>query len=329
MDPTSTTVSPRVTVLIDTYNYGRFIGEAIDSVLSQDFPMDQAEVLVVDDGSTDDTAEQVRKYGERVKYLYKENGGQASALNLGIARARGEIICLLDADDLFLPGKLARITQAFQKDASLGLVYHRMQEWHTDSNERRNSDFVPISGDMRTAPDSFFFYVPYPTSCLSFRRSCLTRLLPIPEGLRTQADGYLGSLILFVAPVLAIPECLATYRLHGKNLYQPNPTQTSLEVAKNRVPVRRILVEGMRNWLAANGFTRRRPAVRSFLDRWTLYQESNEFLLKPPGRFRFFRHLLLYNRCYSPHMSWRLRLINYFNAFASLISGYKRFPLLK
>src|SRR6266852_114001 len=95
-----------ITVLIDTYNYGHFIEEAIESVLSQDFPSEKMEILVVDDGSTDDTAERVRKYGERVKYLYKDNGGQASAFNYGSARARGEYVALLDADDYWLPGKL-------------------------------------------------------------------------------------------------------------------------------------------------------------------------------------------------------------------------------
>src|SRR5215831_667914 len=102
---------PLISVLITTHNYGRFIEEAIESVLSQDFPSDQVEILVVDDGSTDDTPERVKKYGLRIRYLYKPNGGQASALNFGIARACGEFIALLDADDLFLPGKLRRIIQ--------------------------------------------------------------------------------------------------------------------------------------------------------------------------------------------------------------------------
>jgi glycosyltransferase involved in cell wall biosynthesis len=74
---------PYVSVLIDTYNYGRFIEQAIESVLSQDFTMERVEILVVDDGSTDDTEERVKKYGAKIRYLRKENGGQASAFNLG------------------------------------------------------------------------------------------------------------------------------------------------------------------------------------------------------------------------------------------------------
>jgi len=113
-----------VTVLVDTYNYGRFIEEAIDSVLAQDFPPEQMEILVVDDGSADDTADRVRKYGDRIQYFYKPNGGQASAFNFGIRRARGEIVAFLDGDDYWLPGKLQRIVAEFEKHPEAGMAYH-------------------------------------------------------------------------------------------------------------------------------------------------------------------------------------------------------------
>jgi len=73
-----------VTVLIDCFNQGDFITDAIRSVLAQDFPGEQMEILVVDDGSTDDTPERVAKFGGDVRYCYKPNGGQASALNFGL-----------------------------------------------------------------------------------------------------------------------------------------------------------------------------------------------------------------------------------------------------
>src|ERR1700730_10813668 len=102
---------PLVTVLIDTFNYGHFIDEAIRSVLVQDFPAEQMEIIVVDDGSTDDTRERVAQYAERVQYFYKPNGGQASAFNFGIAKARGEYVALLDADDYWLPSKLSKVVK--------------------------------------------------------------------------------------------------------------------------------------------------------------------------------------------------------------------------
>src|SRR5258708_37665165 len=100
---------PVVTVLITTYNYGRFIEEAIESVVSQDYPQERGQIVGVDDGSTDDTAERVKKYGERVEYFYQANGGQAAALNFGMAKARGGSRAVLDADDFFLPGRLTRV----------------------------------------------------------------------------------------------------------------------------------------------------------------------------------------------------------------------------
>src|SRR5882724_11723432 len=100
---------PLFTVLIDTYNYGQYIEDAVDSALAQDFPREQFEIVVVDDGSTDDTPQRLQKYGDAIRYLRKPNGGQASAFNFGFEQAGGEIIALLDADDVWLPNKLQRV----------------------------------------------------------------------------------------------------------------------------------------------------------------------------------------------------------------------------
>src|SRR5258708_12276025 len=88
---------PRVTVLIDTYNHERFIERAILSVLNQDMPMDDVEILVVDDGSTDRTPEIVLQFEPRLHLIRKANGGRASAFNLCFAHPRGEIIATLDS----------------------------------------------------------------------------------------------------------------------------------------------------------------------------------------------------------------------------------------
>jgi glycosyltransferase involved in cell wall biosynthesis len=92
-------------------------------VLAQDYPSDRVEVPVVDDGSTDDTAERVKKYGTRIQYLLKPNGERGSAFNYRFERAQGEIIALLDADDYWLPQKLSRAVRAFEEHPGVGLVY--------------------------------------------------------------------------------------------------------------------------------------------------------------------------------------------------------------
>ena len=115
---------PYVTALIDTYNHESFIEEAIKSVLEQDFPASEMEILVVDDGSTDSTPELIRKFQPRARLLRKINGGQASAFNAGIPEARGEIVAFLDGDDWWAPGKLTAVTSTFAANADVGLVGH-------------------------------------------------------------------------------------------------------------------------------------------------------------------------------------------------------------
>src|SRR5260370_25803725 len=117
---------PFVSVLIDTYNYGEYIEEAVSSALAQDFPAEQREILVVDDGSTDDPQERLRKFVDTIRYLRKANGGQASAFNFGFEHARGEVIALLDADHVWLPEQLERLYEGFQRHPAAGMLYHRV-----------------------------------------------------------------------------------------------------------------------------------------------------------------------------------------------------------
>ena len=121
---------PFFTVLIDAYNYGEFVEEAVPSVPAQDFVAEKREILVVDDGSQDDTQERLQKFGDKIRYLRKPNGGQASAFNLGFENARGEVIALLDADDVWLPGDLGRVYEEFQRQPAAGMVYHRADLWN-------------------------------------------------------------------------------------------------------------------------------------------------------------------------------------------------------
>src|SRR5688500_14867542 len=99
---------PFVSCLITTYNYGRYVGEALDSVLAQDYPADRREIIVVDDGSTDDTPQVLARYADRVKIIRQANAGVCAATERGLSETRGELIATLDADDVWLPGKLHR-----------------------------------------------------------------------------------------------------------------------------------------------------------------------------------------------------------------------------
>jgi glycosyltransferase involved in cell wall biosynthesis len=330
----------RVTALVDTYNYGHFIEEAIDSVLAQDFPPEQMEILVVDDGSADDTADRVRKYGDRIQYFCKPNGGQASALNFGIARARGEIVAFLDGDDYWLPGKLQRVVAEFEKRPEAGMVYHNFFcKRDASPDQLPYSSLAGVSGFLPAERKSLLGYDLYPTATLAFRRSVLQRLLPIPESLIVQADAHLTACVIFVAPIVYIDQPLTVYRVHADNIWNcvaNSPPGCNIfdgdSAAKARLQRRviatRAIGEGVREWLEKNGFDVNRPDLRAFLMQWTISSRASEFALSPPGRLRFFRHLLEQSRYFGTRMSWRHLVVHYANAFGSLVVGYRNFHRL-
>src|ERR1700736_4011296 len=113
-------MAPYISVLIDTYNHERFIEQAVASVLDQDFPAAEREIIVVDDGSTDNTPAVLQKFSPLIRVLRKKNGGQASAFNLGIPECRGEIVAFLDGDDWWAPGKLRAVSEALSREAGVG-----------------------------------------------------------------------------------------------------------------------------------------------------------------------------------------------------------------
>jgi len=318
--------APYVTVLITTYNYGHFIEEAIDTVLSQDFPPAELEILVVDDGSTDDTGERINSYGSRIRYLYKPNGGQASALNIGIANARGEIVVLLDADDLFLPGKLAKVSAAFRQNPTLGMVYHPLLEWNLRTNERRNRGLPLVSGDMRTEPERFFSYIPHPTSCIALRRSCLGPLLPIPNELRMMADCFLVQLIPLLSPIVALPDTLVLYRIHGKNNASFDTPDASLKFRRKQYEENCVLFHAMRRWLAKNNYNywQKHPPVRFFIDRWYMHKKDEEFQIDSPSRLHFFWFMVRQNLANSPVQARKVTIFNCLVALAALPFGYAK-----
>jgi glycosyltransferase involved in cell wall biosynthesis len=317
---------PQITVLIDTYNYGRYIEEAIDSVLAQNFPEEQREILIVDDGSTDDTAERVKKYGDRVRYVRKANGGQGSAFNTGFAEARGRIIAFLDADDYWLPGKLRRVVEEFQKNPDLGMVHHGLTELDMRTGRLSAGLFTPMNGNVASSAKRILSFNPTPTSTLAFSRPVLEKIFPMPEAIRIQADGYIQAVAPFLAPIAAIDEPLAVYRNHGSNLYFLSDNEGDRERRRQRAVTMKAIVEGMREWFASHGYSSKDAVVRPTIRRWITMQESEEFAVNPPGRIRFCRHLLESYGYRFPVMTWRLALINYVDACGALFVGYEKFP---
>jgi glycosyltransferase involved in cell wall biosynthesis len=316
------TRNPLISVLIDTYNYGPYVEEAIESVLAQEFPAGDREILVVDDGSTDDTAERVRRFGRAISYFRKPNGGQASAFNFGLSRVRGKYVALLDADDYWLPGKLSRIAEEFERHRDAGMIYHGLRQFDTREGRLWDARAAHISGFLPAKTRDLLRYTWFPTSFLAFRRSALDLLLPIPESLTIQADAHLSGLIVFVAPIVALPDYLAVYRVHGSNLFagsgRPDPVRSEL-----RARTRRALIDGMKRWLHERAYDLTRPDLRRLVKQWEVALEEESFVLHRPNRLRFSRHLIRYARYFGPQLSWRHRAVTHLNAAGSLVVGYE------
>jgi glycosyltransferase involved in cell wall biosynthesis len=121
-----------VSVIIPSYNSGHFVTEAIDSILSQTFK--EFEILVIDDGSTDNTKEVLEAYGDKIRYLPKKNGGVSSARNFGIENAKGKYIAFLDADDVWMPEKLEKQVDLMEANREIGLCYAATQKVDAELN---------------------------------------------------------------------------------------------------------------------------------------------------------------------------------------------------
>src|SRR5271155_2735502 len=271
--------APLFTVLINTFNYGRYVEEAVRSVLEQDFPAEQVEILVVDDGSTDDTEQRLEQFHDAIRYLKKPNGGQASAFNFGVPYARGEFIALLDADDVWLPNKLSRIHEAFLRQEDAGMAYHRIYEWTEDGELSTRGHFIAVSGRVTESRYSLLCYPMMQTSSLVFRQRAIKDLLPVPETLRTQADAYLTALIIFICPVVAVDEYLAKYRIHEANLFHSGAARPTKEKLENRVSMRGALLAGIEKWLHKHEIDTGTPNIRDYLKQWKKMQEADGFAL--------------------------------------------------
>jgi hypothetical protein len=206
-----------VSIVVTSYNYGRFLAEAIDSCLAQTHP--DTEIVVVDDGSTDDSRRIIESYGSAIVPVLKDNGGHASAINAGFAKCRGELVCPLDSDDRFEPGKVAAIVDAWRARPQAYLLYHQLQT--IDGSGTRMGGPWPAAtwnGDIADRIRRSGGWWPRPTtSGLCFSRAYLERVLPMPTGPRIWPDTYLAPPAALSRPVIGLREALGAYRVHGRN----------------------------------------------------------------------------------------------------------------
>lgn len=222
--------APLASILINNYNYDKYLKAAIDSALNQTYK--PIEVIIVDDGSTDTSQEIIQSYGTRVKAILKSNGGQASAFNTGFQESKGDFIFFLDSDDTFSPDKVEKIVGIFCNKLDVGWCFHPLDLINVHSGNilslgQSSSHLTKdYSGryDLRPwiAKGKLSGKLPFDgtaTSGIAFRRSLLDKILPMPEDIRITSDDYIKYIALGISEGFISSELLSQQLIHGNNAY--------------------------------------------------------------------------------------------------------------
>ena len=217
-------LNPLVSVIIPTYNYAHYIKEAINSVLQQTYPIERIEIVVVDDGSTDNTKEVLGDYIERgiVSYLYQKNSGKASATKNAIERATGKYIFNLDADDYFFPDKIAASVEIFEADEEIVHVASPAKFIYQQTKktviEKIPKDIIgkPLEGDwllQRFYKNNILFGggTTYAVRAETIRK------INIPDGVDMYIDEFLIMAVLPFGKSYFIEKPQSAWRVHSSN----------------------------------------------------------------------------------------------------------------
>ena len=198
---------PLVSIVIPSYDHGRYLGAAIDSILAQDYP--RIEIIAIDDGSTDDSRDVLARYAGRIHWESQANQGQAAALNRGWLMSRGDILGYLSADDLLLPGAVGRAVHCLQKNPDAALVYCDFNLIDPDSAVVRRIRAPEVAysemlGQLICPPGPGAF----------FRRSAFEKAGLWDPGLRQMVDYEYWLRLGMHGRFVRIPEVLAAFRVH-------------------------------------------------------------------------------------------------------------------
>jgi glycosyltransferase involved in cell wall biosynthesis len=232
---------PFVSVVIAAYNYGRYLGQAIDSALAQEWPADRLEVIVVDDGSTDDTPAVMAAYGDRVRGIRTPNRGVLAATDTALHLARGRYIALLDADDFWPAGRTRVLVDALEAEPAAGIAHGDLHVVDADGVMTGES-YREMSG---VGAASGWIYGRLLRNCLLntnamlLRASVVAGILPLRSNCPYQ-DWWLALECAKVAPVVSVPDAVAYYRAHGANAVLGN--RNGLRLVRRELPFRRWIL---------------------------------------------------------------------------------------
>jgi glycosyltransferase involved in cell wall biosynthesis len=206
----------KVSVIIPNFNYADFVGEAIESILKQTYQ--NTEIIVVNNGSTDNSLEILRSFGDRILIVDQANLGQSGARNAGLAKSTGELIAFLDADDLWEPKKLEKQMILLQSDTQL--IYSGLSRFDSQSGLDLTIDLPVYSGDCA----SQFLMNPGAAvvlggeSTVLFTRELLNKVGKFDTTLNISAGWDFFRRCSVFTNFNYVPEVLVKYRIHGNNM---------------------------------------------------------------------------------------------------------------
>jgi hypothetical protein len=243
---------PLVSAIMAAYNYERYLPEALESALAQDYPRDRLELIVVDDGSTDGTSEIARRYaresGGRIRYIRQDNAGLAAATTRGLLEARGDFITLLDADDVWVASRTRLLVDALQRNPDAGLVYGEMEVIDCDgrtiaSSWLRESGQAPVRGRVVSQLLRANFVIAPSLMVRAELRDRFCPILPFFEG----QDYYIAVRVAEVAEIDFVPAVVARYRRHSANMSHGREEPSDVGVVwRRRLPTCRWILAHLR-----------------------------------------------------------------------------------
>ncbi|KGB24559.1 glycosyltransferase family 2 protein [Acetobacter tropicalis] len=208
---------PSFSIIIANYNYEKYVGDAIESALMQDWP--SKEIIVVDDGSTDRSVEIIKGFGNKVLSFFTKNKGQREANNFGFSMSSGKIIIFLDSDDMLLQGALRKIASVWQKGVSKVQVLVQ----RADARGHPVGAIMPrIKGgitpqEIRKQVGIFLDYPSPPGSGNAWSRDFLEKIFPLNDKFDSSTDTTCIAMAPYYGAIITIPQPLVLYRTHGEN----------------------------------------------------------------------------------------------------------------